>query len=356
MRTGMTVPQLAAEVDRQQKAKRDFKASTWIQVKMLEAEMDQAARGHSLEIDGYSDFPITPHAHNQIGEFCGIRRDYYERMRTKKPGLLVHNVNTWFADEPKTRLIRTLDGQARGFVSSTFRTLDNYDLVASAMPTLLQHNSLRIESCNLTPTKLYLKAVFPRLEFEVRKGDIVQFGLVISNSEVGDGSLSVALLVFKLACLNGMILPDSRTRKAHLGRHIGDGDIAEEYLRDETRLQQDRAFFMALGDTIRGMLTVAACEDALNKMRKAALAPIRGNPVEHVELVARRMSLNDGEKSLVMQNLIAGGDLTQWGIINAITATAQEAESYDRATELETIGGKILELNNSEWQQLAHAA
>jgi hypothetical protein len=42
----------------------------------------------------------------------------------------------------------------------------------------------------------------------------------------------------------------------------------------------------------------------------------------------------------------------QW----AVTRLAQDAENYDRASDLERLGGRIIELPRSEWRQLAEAA
>jgi len=42
---------------------------------------------------------------------------------------------------------------------------------------------------------MYLKVVTPRLEFEVAPGDIVHAGIVVTNSEVGCGTLSVQPLL-----------------------------------------------------------------------------------------------------------------------------------------------------------------
>ena len=61
----------------------------------------------------------------------------------------------------------------------------------------------RFESVELTETKMYLKVVTPRVEFEVAPGDVVQAGIVITNSEVGCGTLSVQPLIFRLVCRNG---------------------------------------------------------------------------------------------------------------------------------------------------------
>ena len=52
-------------------------------------------------------------------------------------------------------------------------------------------------SCEVTENRLYLKVVNHRLEMEVRKGDIVQAGVMISNSEVGLGAVSIQPLVLR---------------------------------------------------------------------------------------------------------------------------------------------------------------
>lgn len=35
---------------------------------------------------------------------------------------------------------------------------------------------------------------------------------------------------------------------------------------------------------------------------------------------------------------------TRWGLVNAVTEASKEAHSYDRATELEVVGGKLLSI------------
>ena len=49
-------------------------------------------------------------------------------------------------------------------------------------------------------------------------------------------------------------------------------------------------------------------------------------------------------------------DLSQWGLVNAVTRYSQDVDNYDRATELETLGGKIVDLKPTEWQPIAEAA
>ena len=49
------------------------------------------------------------------------------------------------------------------------------------------------------------------------------------------------------------------------------------------------------------------------------------------------------------------GDLSGYGLVNAVTHYSQDVEDYDRATEFEALGGKLIELAPTEWKGLAHA-
>ena len=48
--------------------------------------------------------------------------------------------------------------------------------------------------------------------------------------------------------------------------------------------------------------------------------------------------------------------MSQYGLINAVTRTAEDAESYDRATELEMAGATVLDHKPTEWRDPALAA
>ena len=65
-----------------------------------------------------------------------------------------------------------------------------------------------IASCDITETHLYLKVINKSMKAEIAKGDIVQAGFVVSNSEIGLGASKVEPLVYRLVCKNGMISRD----------------------------------------------------------------------------------------------------------------------------------------------------
>jgi hypothetical protein len=57
----------------------------------------------------------------------------------------------------------------------------------------------------------------------------------------------------------------------------------------------------------------------------------------------------------VLRNLVSEGDLSQWGLLNAVTATAKEADTFDRQADLEELGWTIAQLPTKEWASIAVA-
>jgi hypothetical protein len=72
-----------------------------------------------------------------------------------------------------------------------------------------------------------------------------------------------------------------------------------------------------------------------------------------VEVTAKRFGLTEPERGQVLRHLVDGGDLSRYGLANALTRASQDVESYDRATDLERLGGMIVELPRQAWQELA---
>jgi len=77
--------------------------------------------------------------------------------------------------------------------------------------------------------------------------------------------------------------------------------------------------------------------------------------VQAIEVLAKKHSLNNDEQRGILRHLIEGGDLSLWGMANALTRVSQDVESYDRATELETLGGSIVIMPHSEYRELLAA-
>ncbi len=353
MKTGKTLVELATELQRRADAKTDFVANT----ENLYIEPD----GRTLEVSpdrgDKVSYPVTSHTARQIATWAGVPAKYADKMREFAPDLLAINFNHWLHQTPARRMIRTLDGSARAFLSDRYRRIDNEDVAEAALPVLMESQDIRIKSCEVTESRLYLKAVFPRLEAEVKVGDPVQAGVLISNSEIGLGALSVQPLVFRLVCSNGMVQNDSGLSRYHVGRRVdGDGKDVAQLFKDDTIKADDTALMLKLRDVIRASACEAQFGELVSRMREATKGPQIQAAQPAVEILGKTLGLQQREKHSVLENLIRGGDYSRWGALNAVTSIANDTEDYDRASELESLGGSVLDLPASQWKQVAEAA
>lgn len=339
MKYGKSLQELAIEVNRQQNSKRDFLAPTkTIQAYAVNGAIEVAFPTGQKEEDHFAG-GLTENGHDQLGQLCGIPSKYYDLMRSH-PGLLAHNLQYWLERSSDRRMIRSLDGNVRAILSSKYRQLDNFDLMQAVLP-MLNEAGAQIESCEVTEKKLYLKAITHKVQAEVKRGDVVSAGIIVTNSEVGHGSLSVKPLVYRLSCSNGAIAEDFSLRKYHVGR---EHEMEQIEFSNETKSAEDQAFWLKTRDLVKHTLTEVTFLKIVDAMKLSTEKKIE-EPIRAIELIQKKFAFNEAENNDVMKHLINGGDLTSWGLGNAVTRMAQDVESYDRSTELEAIGFEIMKQN-----------
>lgn len=351
MKEGKTLQELAAELERQQLAKKDLIVNTGV------LSMDSRDDGGiALNVMGgqvIQHYDVGEIAHRQIGQFLKIPATYYDRMRREYPQLLTLNANGWFAKMPQAkRMLRTLDGTARALLSDRYRRIDNFEVASAVLPIISRMEGAGVESCELTDSRMYLKVVNPRVTAEIKKGDIVQAGVLISNSEVGMGSVTVSPLIYRLVCSNGMIAEDGKLRKYHVGRANESREDFSIY-RNETIEADDKAFLMKLEDSVKAAVDQARFAAIVDKLRESTEATFQPQQVQQVvELASKEYGFTDSESSGILGHLAAGGDLSLYGLANAVTRQAQDVASYDRSTELEATGYRIITMAPSLWRSL----
>jgi hypothetical protein len=340
MKTGKTLQELATEINRQQESKRDFmipmnKVNAFVHNNSLEL-------GFPIKDNEYELFtaPLTDNGHIQLGSLLNIPKKYYD-LCLGHPQLLQKNVQHWIEINNSKRMIRSLDGNIRAILSQSYRRLDNFDLAQQVLPMLFEVGA-EIESCEITENKLYIKAITHKVQAEVMKGDVVSAGIIISNSEVGHGSLSIKPLVYRLVCKNGAIADDFSMRKYHAGRQV---EMEQIEFSNETVLAEDKAFWFKVRDLVKFSLSEITFDKIVNVMRESTEIKIE-QPEKAIELITKKYTFNEFEKENVLKHLIQGGDLSSWGLGNAVTRMAQDVQSYDRSTELESVGFMVMK---SKW-------
>ena len=310
-------------------------------------------------------FSPSSYAHGQIASYTNIPKQYYDRILSESPELLAENVNHGLSlaakkerrdRKPESRLIRTIDGKMRAVLSSSYRRLDSFDLCNEVLPVIAERG-MQVVSSELTDTRLYIKALSPKLTAEVKKGDVVQYGIVISNSDVGAGSVRVEPLIYRLVCANGLI-SDTAMKKFHVGKNQAEEQIME-LLSEDTMNLTDAAFWAQVKDVTLASLRPEIFEREVNKLRLAAEEKILNYDIPQVIELSMKATGTSGEST--KDNMIAylangadGAGLTRWGLVNAYTFAAQDEKiGYDQSIELERAGARVLNMHQNQWRHIA---
>ena len=382
MKQGRSLEELGRELIRQEGAKRDFLAD---------------ANALRVETNGHTDlivrenFNVNDIGHQQIAQYLDVPKVHYDRLRSATDELRIdlHDDKTpaGKANSPlfdvvvnellrskggDKRMVRTLDGDVRAFLSDSFNPdLDNLGVMRSAARAIEQAglSAENVASCEVTERRLYLKVLSPKLEAVIEPGNltmphgvhhmlkepqVVQAGFILTNSETGLGSLSVQLVVYKLMCTNLWVMEEGY-RQRHIGRALQSTDDGHVY-RSDTRIAEAEVKLMKIRDHIADALNETRFKALVGKMQETAEIPLEGSVEKIMEVTARKFGLSISEKDETLKNLVAGGDLSLWGLSNAVTATAQSVQNYDRATELEAAGGRFFGLDKREIREIVSAA
>lgn len=358
IRRGKSIRELAEELARIEESKRDFtvpvKALTMNPLGELEFKKGQETMS----------FGINNWSGGQLATFTDIPAQYFKRIREENPNLLAKNVNHALAriqssSDERKRLIRTLDGHVRGFLSDKYLMLDGHDILEVALPMLLEHD-FQVVSSEITERRLYMKAATRRIQGDVKPGDTVSYGVMISSSDVGAGSIRVEPYFLRLICMNGAVM-ESKFRRAHLGRSTAEREV-QEIMSNETRDMANKALLGTIKDYLAHTMRKDVFEKELNKMRDASERKINNLDLEEVvEVTMQTVGVTGrGVRDGILAALADGNQnagLTQWGLANSFTCAAKMSSiDYDTATDLERAGGQILDLSKTQWTKISEKA
>jgi hypothetical protein len=339
---GLSLSELAQTVVRHASGKRDFVLPS----QSISFDLGATAKDLLVNVGGES-FGMNGTATDQAIDHLDIPRRYASRLHSQVPELLLENMNVLMARRPNTerRMVRTLESSARSFLSDGYRRIDN-ELVFDGLYPVFTRLGGQVESSNVSDDYLNLQVIFHRVEGQIRPGDVVRYGVHIQNSEVGKGALAIRPLIYRLVCTNGMISADHARRRTHVGGSYLEtaDDMSWVALSSETQTLKTRAIIAEMGEYLEALAAPARFEALVNNLREKADQVLPAEPQVVIESLAARYNLRENEKNSALMALAGGNDFTRWGLANSITAIANDASVYDRAVELETLGGVIMSL------------
>jgi hypothetical protein len=339
--------------------------------------------GNEMQLteDGFTDvngvYRPTSIFDEGIAEKLSIPLAYVRRLRNERPDLYDANVNgllrgkfrttagqqeMLFAPDERSFLFRAFrdddggEGVARAFLSDRFAIMDNLDVLVAAIEGVRRAGvEVEIDGCDLSDRRMYVRIKAPEvtaLAPSLLKGYRSPFsgnvgtdnptvfaGLVISNSEVGSGAFSIVPRMIFEVCNNGATITKDAVRNVHLGGKLDHGIIRWS---EETESTNLKLITQKARDSVATFLDVDYMTKVLRDMEELSDKEIK--VVDDVKLVTKKLAFDQEQSDLVFAMFVKGGQMTAGGVLNAVTAAAQQTKDADKAHDMESSAFKALEL------------
>lgn len=376
MRTGLDLPNLVSELEYLHDNRRDFLVNTTSVTIVPPSTDDSIGVRFKHPNRAASNFPMTPHMLTQIANHTGVPTRLIDTIlstgKQREKEALCHMLTVRLQENEAIRLVRTQnrfyeEPVARAFVSDRYREIDHWPLLQELIPVFNNVPHMKLVSAQITDTHMYLKIVNlgPDMAQNIGKAfdtrgkevdDILQFGVMVTNSEVGASAVRVTPFVYRLVCTNGLVSMQSlaQVKKNHIGKQIK-GLSGSEVTSDGT---SNAAFLAEVRTMVAEALNNAGVAKTIADQFKAAKKDnILGDPGAVMRNIGKTMNLAASEVKTMAQYLMSNGDLNRFGVVNAITqyAARNKSANYDRITEIEAIGGSVLNMGKALWKQFSVA-
>jgi hypothetical protein len=214
-------------------------------------------------------------------------------------------------------LLRGKGEWIRAFLSAEYVAYNNSE-IADTVQSLLGNGALSMKSFVLEETHMFLKIISDEI-WDVESG--LKAGIMIGNSEVGMGSVSVEPFVFRKPCTNDLIVSQEKSfRHAHI--HL-------------TAYELTRRMAEAVSE---GFSVASSMLDAFLKTRED---PIQ-DPVETIRKIAEARKFSQKLTDEVVSSYLVEQEANRFGVINAFTNAAQRLAPLQRI-DMERFAGTLLE-------------
>lgn len=164
--------------------------------------------------------------------------------------------------------------------------------------------------------------------------------------------MSVHPFLYRLVCSNGMIATEMSQRKTHVGKVQEAVEGGFGIYSGETEKAEDHALVLRLRDSIKAAIQKEMFDKIIYRLKQSTGEYINGDPGEVIKLTGKVYELNKKEQIGILRHLVEGGDLSKYGLSNAITRTSHDIEDFDRATELQGVGWQVATMNSDLWSQV----
>ena len=343
MKKGHDVRQIVQQINKDVKSKKDY----IVTLNALEVTTSNNTYPNLEFTDAPDQYSLTDHSMNQLCGKLEIGTQYLRKCLPVSQELVAHNLNFWIKNtKSKELMVRTIERDsdelpnvARAVCSNRYKRIDN-DVVVTHSLNKLMDLGLDIKYVNYDRDTLNVTAVNPKVEGEVSKGDVVQSGVTITNSEIGSGSLMIQPFIYRLVCTNGMVAPRylNRFYSKHVGKIIIDPSQDDQYITIIDKMQKQ---IDLVNDN-------EVWKESFQKLQDSTKQTINSHQI--VEL-AKKQGVTESERAQIFERLnhYVGDTFTttKYDLANAITNLGNDEEKSDqRARFFQELGGLIVFAHN----------
>ena len=371
-----SLTRLMKQVQENAALKQDFTAPTKdLQLETQITDGDNANKSQViLEATGGEPtkiLTVNEVALQQISSKSEIDIRTVRRLRDHSPAELDTIINAIWQREPKGIMLRTFvdkddsdKGVLRAFTSSSYKVFDNEDVLTNTLPQLVDSPAdWQVVNGTLTDQRMYLRLKSLNQVAEPAVGDAMANGLLISNSEVGLGSVNVQQLIYTLICKNGMTTAN-KSRSTHVTSSRGTDSWS--ILTDEAKSADNQALSLKLRDLVGHFANRESFDQVIDQMRLAHSEKVTGSLPSAVDTLCGILKLPKSDNPKVLAGLMAtlqqsgynqGQAASRATFVNAVTAVGNQATTLeDNREDWSRLGGKVLNLAPNQWQSVAVAA
>lgn len=300
---------------------------------------------------------LTPHALSQLAQDLKIPAQFVRTLLIEDPHYLPSVMSHRALHSKSTKMLRTEQGRLMAAVSPSFsRDYDNHIFLQAVIPALSE-SGMKIASANLSDTHMHLKFSNPNMRGFVTAGDEIQAGIHAKNSPVGLSRALIAEMIEVLICTNGMTRKKSVAAygRIHRGQKQKLGALDPICVTDAhiMKIIQD---INSATKAIASEETFQATLGALTAAHNVKITVPDRNLLVFIENIGRIVGFTKEDALPIHEHLLDRGEMTQYGLMNAVTRYSQDISDYDYATELENVGGKVIELTPYQWGQAERMA
>jgi hypothetical protein len=277
---------------------------------------DRRMLAEELEVADGAD--MTPFSDLALTQFCAkmdIPVRYYRRLPDNlKIVLGNHELERL---KGTSFLIRGKGDWIRAFLSADYVAYNNSG-IAETVEGLLSKGNVTVKDFVLEETNMFLKIISNEI-WDVESG--LKAGILIGNSEVGMGSVSVEPFVFRKPCTNDLIVSREKSfRHAHI--HL-------------TAHELTRRMAEAVSD---GFRVASSLLEVFLKAREVKVV----DPLKVIRKIAEERQFSQKLTDQVVSGYLAEAEPNWFGVINAFTNAAQKLGPLQRI-EMERFAGTLLE-------------